>query len=193
MKLKTEGKRFSFPTRLQDIPNTRQNSQMKNQFLFVLFLFLFFVFNNLRVYRKNEQIILLMNKFRQRKKFLNSYSFSANKKQSTKRTNQSKSKSGTDLDEEPPEKATRTLSEGVIMALAVTACRNFPNRLLRKQSPQNLAASPAPARGIGGLALHLKQRPSAIGSVCSDGGSSCCSVLWQLDWQVEALHAIVED
>ena len=49
------------------------------------------------------------------------------------------------------------------MALEVTASRNFPNRLLRKQSPQNLASSPEPepeeADDIGGLALHLRQRP----------------------------------
>ena len=62
----------------------------------------------------------------------------------------------TDLEEGPPEKATRTLSVGESMALEVTAKRNLPKRLARKQSAQNWES---PSAEKGGLVLHLRHRP----------------------------------
>jgi len=48
------------------------------------------------------------------------------------------------LEEGPPEKATRTLSVGEIIAFDVTASRNFPNKLLLKQSAQKRPSSIPP-------------------------------------------------
>uniref|UniRef100_A0A7C9EU47 Uncharacterized protein n=1 Tax=Opuntia streptacantha TaxID=393608 RepID=A0A7C9EU47_OPUST len=62
-------------------------------------------------------------------------------------------------EEGPPEKATRTLSEGEIMPLEVTASLNFPKRDPRKHSAQKRPSSPPPAPpATAGLALHLTQR-----------------------------------
>lgn len=61
-----------------------------------------------------------------------------------------------DLDEGPPEKATRTLSVGQIMALEMTASLNFPYKLLRKQSAQKRPSSALPPE-MGSLDLHLMQ------------------------------------
>lgn len=97
------------------------------------------------------------------------------------------------LEDGPPEKATRTLSAGVIKALEVTASRNFPYRLLRKQSKQNFPSSPAPH--MGSLALHLTHKFGSLESLLvSVGGFECCSrstsFLKQPDWQLDELHAI---
>lgn len=67
-----------------------------------------------------------------------------------------------DLEEGPPEKETRTLSVGEIIALEVTASLNLPNRLPRKQSKQNRPMSPStktvPEEARVSFTLHLRQR-----------------------------------
>lgn len=62
------------------------------------------------------------------------------------------------LEEEPPEKATRTLSVGEIMAFEVTANRNFPNKLLLKQSMQKRPSSIPPYPETASFSLHLIHR-----------------------------------
>lgn len=101
------------------------------------------------------------------------------------------SKKRKDLEQGPPENATSTLSEGEIMALEFTACRNLANKLLRKQSLQHRPSSPTPELDMRSLDLHLKQRfvlllssfvstgrgsTAAAVSDLLDGGKSCSIV-----------------
>lgn len=64
------------------------------------------------------------------------------------------------------------------MALEVTTKRNLPKRLARKQSEQKRESSAE--EEMGGLVLHLRQRPLLMFLLATELVSGSCSSGWSL-------------